>query len=502
MYSVHNDAHVTRKLARNADVLLLEYFSKLSFSTPFSPLIASGVKPLSRCESVGSQDGRSCNLDTDRFAADRAGGAAYRVQPAHWRTMIKGLIPPPGLPRILALAQLVCRTGDGAYYICAALFFTRIIGISPVQMGLGLTIAWAAALVLSVPLGKLADRKGLRGTAIILFVCAGLAIASYLFVSSFALFIVSACVYAISQRGGSAAQQALLAGLVPQEQVIRVRAYVQSAYNAGLAVGAGLGGLALLADKRAAYYAVFALNSLAFFAASYVIGRLPAVPSASAFTARGAGMSVFRDRPYMVASALNTLLLLYIPLVDIALPLWIIRHTAAPVWLLSVMFMLNTVSVVLFQLRFSRGVTGLRSAGNHIFRGSVLLAVGCVVFALSSIGDSPWLAGGFLLLAVAIQAVGEMMQAAGAWEVSFGLAPAGKHGQYQAFFGNSTTIAEMIGPLALTGLIVYWGVPGWVLLGVLFVVAAALMRPVINWGERVHAALPVVSEEITAPSTA
>ncbi|MET8975607.1 MFS transporter [Streptomyces sp. NPDC004539] len=405
--------------------------------------------------------------------------------------MLKGLIPPPGPPRVLALAQLVCRTGDGAYYICSALFFTRVVGISPVKMGLGLTIAWSLALVLSVPLGHLADRRGPRVMAVVLFVCAGLAISSYLFVSSFTLFLAGACAYAVSQRGGSAAQQALLAGLAPEGRVTEIRAYVQSSYNAGLAMGSALGGVALLVDRREAYYAVFALNALAFFCAAFVLSRVPEVPPRPVAPEAAQGeTSVLKDRPYVVVTALNTLLLLHIPLVDIALPLWISEHTAAPVWLLSLMFMLNTVSVVLFQVRVSRGVTGLASASRYLFVGSSLLGLGCVVFALTSVGSSAWVAGVVLLVAVAIQALGEMMQAAGAWEVSFGLAPDGKHGQYQAFFGNGTTVAEMVGPLLLTGLIVYWGAPGWILLGVLFVVVSAVMGPVVRWGERSRVVTP------------
>lgn len=405
--------------------------------------------------------------------------------------MIKSLISISGPSRGLALAQLVCRTGDGAYYICAALFFTRIVGLSPVQMGLGLTIAWSVALVVSVPLGQLADRKGPRGTAVVLFIGAGLAVSSYLFISSFIPFVISACVYAACQRGGSAAQQALLAGLTPKDRVTQVRAHVQAAYNAGLAVGAGLGGLALLFDRRAAYGAVFAVNTCAFLAASLVLSRLPSVspapvPSRSKSRSPGSA-SVFKDRPYIALSVLNTLLLLHIPLVDIALPLWISKHTAAPTWLLSPMFIVNTVAVVLFQVRVSHGVT-LQSAGRYVFLGSTLLAAGCVVFATTGISGSAWVAGILLMVAVGVQVVGEMMQAAGSWELSFGLAPEGKHGQYQAFFGNGTTVAEMIGPLALTGLIVYWGVPGWLLLGALFVAASAAVPPVARWGIRVRTA--------------
>jgi MFS family permease len=83
-----------------------------------------------------------------------------------------------------------------------------------------------------------------------------------------------------------------------------------------------------------------------------------------------------------------------------------------------------------------------------------------------------------------VQTVGEMMSMAGSWEISFGLAPDGKHGQYQAFFGSGLTVAEIVGPLALTGLLVYWGAPGWILLGALFVAAGLGMVPAVRWGER------------------
>jgi hypothetical protein len=153
----------------------------------------------------------------------------------------------------------------------------------------------------------------------------------------------------------------------------------------------------------------------------------------------------------------------------------------APLWLLSVMFGLNTVAVVILQVRVSRGVSGPESACRYVLYGSILLGAGCVVFSVSGAGDSAWVAGVLLLVAVAVQVVGEMMQAAGSWELSFGLAPDGKHGQYQAFFGNGFTVAEMAGPLVLTGLIVYWGPPGWIALGALFAAAAALMQPTVRW---------------------
>lgn len=68
------------------------------------------------------------------------------------------IVPPAGPPRTLALAQLANSVGDGAFYACSALFFTRIVGLSAAQVGLALTVGWAAGMLAGVPLGHLADR--------------------------------------------------------------------------------------------------------------------------------------------------------------------------------------------------------------------------------------------------------------------------------------------------------------------------------------------------------
>ncbi|MDT3724042.1 MFS transporter [Streptomyces sp. DSM 41972] len=397
--------------------------------------------------------------------------------------MKKSLVPPPGPARTLALAQLISRTGDGAYYVTAALFFTQVAGLSAAQLGLGLTIAWSVALVLGVPLGHLTDRRGARGTAAFFFLCAAVAVGSYLVIRSFPLFVAAASLYAIGQRSGSAAQQALLAGVVPKKNITQVRAFLQACYNAGLSVGAALGGMVLLFDIREAYLAAFALNACAFVVAALVLLRVPATAPTPAAAPGEKAPSVLRDRPYVVVSLLNLILVLHVPLIDVALPLWIVGHTEAPKWVLSVMFVLNTLAVVVFQVRVSRGVTGMASAARYVVRGGLLLGAGCVVFAFSGSGGSAWSAI-LLLAAAAVQTLGEMVQMAGTWEISFGLAPDGRHGQYQAFFGSGLTIAEIVGPLALTGLLVYWGAPGWILLGALFAAAGCAMVPAVRWGER------------------
>jgi MFS family permease len=387
-----------------------------------------------------------------------------------------------GPARTLAVVQLISRTGDGAYYVTSALFFTQIVGLSPAQLGLGLTVAWSVALAFGVPLGHVTDRLGPRETAIFFYACAALAVGSYVFIRSFPLFLLAATLYAVGQRSGSAAQQALLAGVVPKDQITTVRAFLQAGYNAGLAIGAALGGMVLFFDTREVYLIAFALDACGFLAASLVLLKVPRVAQTKAKEKGEKSQTVLKDRPYVVISLLNVILVLHGPLIDVALPLWIVMHTESPKWIVAAMFVLNTLAVVFFQVRVARRVTDMASAGRYVVKGGLLLGASCVVFAYSGSGGSTWSAVVLLLTATAIQTLGEMMQSPATWEISFGLTPEGRHGQYQAFFGSGLTVAELIGPLVLTGLLVYWGSFGWILLGALFVAASFLMVPAVRWG--------------------
>ncbi|WP_327430007.1 MFS transporter [Streptomyces sp. NBC_01236] len=397
-----------------------------------------------------------------------------------------GLVPPAGPRRVLALAQLGNSVGDGAYYVTSALYFTHVVGLAPARVGLGLTVAWAIGSLVGVPLGGLADRRGPRGTAVLLALATAAAVASFLVVRGFVLFVLAACAYASAQSGLAAARQALLAGLVPAGERTGLLAHLQSTLNAGLAVGAGLGGLALHAGTRAAYLGVFALDAVSFLLCAALLLRLPPVPPVA--VRRGHGVArrdrerpgVLRDRPYVLVTFLNTVLLLRMPLLSLGIPLWITERTAAPAWLVSALFVLNTGAVMVFQVRMARGVTGLASATRAIRRSGLVMLASCAVFALSS-GASPWAAAGVLVAGAVLQVVAEMQQSAGSWHLAFDLAPADRMGEYQGFFGTGVTVARTMGPLVLTALLVGWGTPGWLLLGGLMAGASYGMGPAAKW---------------------
>lgn len=405
------------------------------------------------------------------------------------------IVPPAGPARALAVAQLTDSIGLGGYLVCSALYFTRVVGLSPTQVGFGLTVGWAVAFVVAVPLGHLADRRGPRGIAILLALCTAAALLLFLGVRSFVPFVLVACVYSSAISGLAAARQALLAGIVAAAERTRVRAALAAAINGGIAVGAGLGGLALQIDTAAAYLTVFAVDAVSLGMSALVLVRVPAV--APTVGVRGEPrLAVLRDRPYALVSLLNMVLQLHIPMITLALPLWIVERTNAPGWTVSALLVLNTASIVLCQVMVANRVTGLDAAVRFMrFAGATLL-VACAVFATSGFGAPAWLAVAILLVAAALQAGAEIMQASGAWEISFGLAPEGRHGQYQGFFGSGFTVARMLGPLLVTTLVLGLGTVGWLLFGALFVVAAAAMGPAVRWAARARVAIHEPAEPV------
>ncbi|MEV4757802.1 MFS transporter [Micromonospora sp. NPDC049559] len=391
--------------------------------------------------------------------------------------------------RVLALAQLANSIGDGGFYACSALYFTRIAGVSTPRVGLALTLGWAVGMLVGVPLGHLADRWGPRRTAVLLATATAGALAAFLVIRSFPLFLLVVCLYACGQAGLASARQALLAGLVEPARRTTVRARLQSTANAGLAVGAALGGLALWLDTAAGYRAVLALDAVSFLVAALVLRRLPEVPPAPV-RAGEPRLTVLRDRPYALVTALNAVMYLYMPLLSLGLPLWIAQRTEAPTALAAALLVVNMLGVVLFQVRVARRVTDLTGATRAMGRAGLLMFAACAVYALSAGGLG--VAGTVLVLLAAsvLQVFGEMSQGAAGWELGFGLAPADRQGQYQGFFGMGPQLARTLGPALLTTLLLGWGVPGWLALGAIFLVAGLALGPAARWAARTRVAGP------------
>ncbi|HEU4676961.1 MAG TPA: MFS transporter [Motilibacteraceae bacterium] len=388
-------------------------------------------------------------------------------------------LPLEGAGRTLALATLINTTGNGMFYAVSAIYFTQVVGLPAVQVGLGLTIAAAVGLGVGVPMGHLADVRGPREMLVVLTVLLGVAALGYLFVSGFAGFVAVALLVTLLDRSSGAARGALIATVGEPGDRVRLRAYLRAVTNVGITVGGLVGALTLAVDRPAVYRGAVALDAATYVGAALVARRLPHVPP-SPHTGEGPRLVALRDRPFLVVTALNAVMALHYGLVDVALPLWVVERTHAPKWVIGLLLLANTVTVVLLQVRVSRNVATVEQGATASWRAGLVLALACAVYAASAHGG-PLLAALVLVAGALAQVAGELLQAAGSWAIGFGLAPQEAQGQYQGLYSTGFAASNMLAPAVLTALVVGGGAPGWLVLGAVFTAAGLAMVPATRW---------------------
>ncbi|MBM0419445.1 MULTISPECIES: MFS transporter [Aeromonas] len=392
------------------------------------------------------------------------------------------LLPATPAARILALSILIQTTGLGLLTALGAIYFTKVLGLSVSQVGLGLTVAAGAGLLSGVPMGHLADRIGPRGLLIVLLGCEAVAVLSYLLIDSFVLFLIIVSLYHFVDRAGSAVRGGLIARVVKAEEQVKVRAYLRSAGNLGFAFGAVLAGWGLQLDTPSAYRTLIVIAAVGYVLTMLGISQLPAVPAIAREHAASPSAAI-RDRPYMAFGLINMVMSFHYAVLEVGMPLWIASHTTTPKWMITVMFIINTTMVVALQVWVSKRAETLAMAKWATIVAGGMLAASCAFFGLSS-QLTGLLVIAALLAAGLLHALGEMLQTASAWLLAYELAPSNAHGQYQGLFSTSTSTGMMLGSAVVVLLAVNGGTWGWLALGGLFLLPALLMPAVIKWAMR------------------
>lgn len=380
---------------------------------------------------------------------------------------------PPEVRR-LVIATLVNTFGNGVYAAVGALYLTRAAGLSVHEVGLGLTIAGLVGLIASTPLGIVADRFGPNRAYVGFLLLQAVTMTALTQVRSFGLFVAVVGVTAIADSGQRGAKGALIAGLVPSDQRVRTRALLRVTTNIGMGVGMALAGIVLAVDQREVYLIALFANAATYVVTAGLVQwgmtRVAPVPS----TAGPSALTALKDRPFLAFVALDGLLSMHNAMAQVAIPLWVATATDAPTWVISVLLVVNAASVILLQLRVARGTEQLAGAARAGRRAGLLLAVACGVLAITDI-TSGWVTIALLITAALVHVLGEMLQSAGGWGISFELAPPGGQGQYQGAYAMGTQVGDLVAPVVLTVVAVSWGWPGWLLTATIFLVAGAFI---------------------------
>ncbi|MEU4827190.1 MFS transporter [Actinomadura citrea] len=397
------------------------------------------------------------------------------------RRWVAGVLPKGGRPaRLLAFATLVSTVGYGVYLTAGVLYFTRAVHLPAAQVGIGLTLAGALSLAAGIPFGHLADRKGARSVYALTLGLGAVSMAGLCLARGFWTFLLFASLGAAAQSAGQAARGPLVQEY-GGERPAEFRGYLRSVTNVGISVGALLAGWGVAVDTRHAYALLLAGSAVSYAASALVVLFLPYLTPVP----RGAGRrwAALRDRPYLVLTVLDGVMAIQYRVLTAAVPLWLVNRILAPKWSVTVVMLINTVIVVLFQVRASRGITTPTLGGRALRRAGFAFLVAAALLSLMA-GAPLWIAMLLLPIAVIIHTVGEIWQAAAGFELSYALAPRHAVGQYQGLFGMGLGLGITLGPALLITLCIEWGVPGWWLVGGLFALTGLAVPPVVRWAER------------------
>jgi MFS family permease len=399
-------------------------------------------------------------------------------------SVLRGLLPQSGPQRLLAGSNFVYTVGSGVYLTAGVLFFTEAVGLPAAQVGLGLGIAGAAALAVGIAVGHLADRAGARGVYIGTLIVQAVATAAFVLADGFWPFVVAVCAAMGAKAAGLAARSPLIrhfGGDKPQQ----FRAYLRSVTNVGVSLGALAAGWAVQVGTLTAYQMMVWGNAVAFVASAVILLRLPRVaPLPVAGLPR---WQALRDRPYLLLTALDGVMAVQFKVLTVAIPLWLIGSTTAPRWLVGATMLVATVIVVVLQVPASRSIDSPVAGGRAYRRAGVAFLVSCTLISFAA-GVPSWAAATLLLAGAIVHTVGELWHAGAGFEVSFALAPAHATGQYLGVFGLGAGLSEAFGPALLIALCIGGGRPGWLVVGVMFLLTGLAAPAAVRWAQRVKTA--------------
>jgi MFS family permease len=376
--------------------------------------------------------------------------------------------------RSIALITLIDSVGLGLYSTGAIVFFVRSLHLSVGFIGASLTTAASVGLLMSVPAGRFADKRGAKQMLVTLAFGQATLFALFPLVNGPVALLVVVIGASLAASATQPARRLLIVRLFGENQRVTAAAYSRSVLNVGISIGALLAAGALAADTRPAYNALFIGNAASFVIVGLLVARLRLRPrqhlssSPASPTPARPSRHPLRQPRFVAASMSCGILHLSAANLDVGLALQVSQHTNAPRAIIGFLLRLNTVLVVLFQVRASKGSETVPGATRANRLAGVVLLGSCILFPLSS-QRTATVAVVLLIGATTLLTAGELYSSAAAWGLSYGLAPENREGEYIASFLLVSQVVQVIGPL-LAAAVVSGGTYAWLGLGVVYLI--------------------------------
>ncbi|MCD4523630.1 MFS transporter [Nocardioides sp. cx-173] len=395
--------------------------------------------------------------------------------------------PPSPLAGRLAGQSLLFALGDGTFMTGSAVFFTQIVGLSAAQVGLGLTIAGAAAFLSALPMGKLVDRFGPKRMWAVSAVGQAAMFSVWPFITDFKGYVLMAVGMEVIGSLGGAAHGAYTIDVLPPGERVRSRAYMYSALNVGFTLGSLLGGIALAFHSNTVLHALPWFTAAVFLVNAAAILRLPRAPhdlrTAEDRKVRIPGPGPLRNPGWLLTSFFGGVFWTNQVLLNIVIPLWLIEQTDAPRVLLAFLFGTNTVMCIFLPMAASRGVRDVPTALKAVRLSSTFFVISCLI-TLATHDTVGWTTIALVWLGHVTVTGAELYLSAASWSFEAELMDPRQRGAYQGAQELSSTLGRVWAPAVYTFLAMNWGAGGWLVIAGIILVATVGIHPSTRMAQR------------------
>jgi len=398
---------------------------------------------------------------------------------------LSSLVPDTPLARKLSLQSILFAIGEGLFLTGSAVFFTKIVGLTAFQVGIGITVGEAASFLVAVPLGKVADRIGPRRMWAIGAFGASALYAAWPFIDSMALFLAMMVTLQIVETAGHSGRGAYTLDVFPREERVQSLAYMRVALNVGFTIGALIGGVALAFNNNDVIRAVPLFTAVVLALNALYITRLPDADHDRAPKPNEELLnpSALRNRGFVSLMTLDGVLGTNQVLLNIVIPLWLVEETDAPRVLLAWLFGTNTLLAVLLQVAAARGVNSVERSLRAARISASFFVLSCLIVLVTH-DTLGWVTIALVWLGHVTVTGAELYQSAASWGYQSELSDPDRRGEYQGAAHIGHTLGSVWAPAVYTYLAMEWGGPGWLVIGGIVVLATIAMKPSAGAAER------------------
>jgi len=378
----------------------------------------------------------------------------------------------------LAWQSLLTAVGMFLPISVLALYLIGPANLSKRTAALCLTVGAVATILATVPVGRLIRIVGARRYAVGSNLVRAAAFAAFPLSRNLSWIVLVLAVVGVAETASTASFQIIIADALGEQARAEGIAIRRTIANVGFTLAAGLTSLVVGIGRTAAYDLAFFASSAAFLGSALLTSRLPGNRRPTDPAGRVSAWVAIRDGRYMSLVGVSSVFSTSNSLLTVALPLWVVTRTTAPRWSVGVLLAINTVLVVLLQVRVARTSGELPGARRAVLATGVLFAVASIGYGVSAYGPVPVVLA-VLVLATVVAALAEMSNSGAWWTISYLMAPPAHREEYLAAFDISVPAVNLLAPSVMVG-VVGLGLLGWFGYAAIMVVGTLVALPLLR----------------------